>query len=192
MIAAIISHPKAASATRSPALSLEKGNGVPAGSISEALLDVPMTAHILGGCTFGRNADEGVIDLQCQVHNYPGLFVIDNSIIPANPGVNPSLTTTALAEYAMSCVPPKNGDIPAWRNSRSWPIKKAPAVSVDSAGASGYAAGPYSSSPLPIGTRMSNQKRSLRLQVMAACTCLTSVYSCRPQVPSSRPMPLCL
>ena len=91
----------------------EKSNGVPAGSISEALLDVPMTAHILGGCTFGRNADEGVIDLQCQVHNYPGLFVIDNSIMPANPGVNPSLTTTALAEYAMSCVPPKNGDVPA-------------------------------------------------------------------------------
>ena len=86
----------------------EKANGVPAGSISEALLDVPMTAHILGGCTFGRSAEDGVIDLQCQLHNYPGLYVIDNSIIPANPGVNPSLTTTALAEYAMSCVPPKN------------------------------------------------------------------------------------
>jgi cholesterol oxidase len=82
---------------------------VPVGSISEALVDVPMTAHILGGCTFGRSADEGVIDLSCQMHNYPGLYVIDNSIIPANPGVNPSLTTTALAEYAMSCVPPKDG-----------------------------------------------------------------------------------
>ena len=91
----------------------EKSNGVPAGSISEALLDVPMTAHILGGCTFGRNAEEGVIDLQCQMHNYPGLFVIDNSIIPANPGVNPSLTTTALAEYAMSYVPHKNGGVSA-------------------------------------------------------------------------------
>ncbi len=91
----------------------ERCNGVPAGSISEALLDVPMTAHILGGCTFGRSAEEGVIDLQCQVHNYPGLFVIDNSIMPANPGVNPSLTTTALAEYAMSCIAPKNGEGPA-------------------------------------------------------------------------------
>jgi cholesterol oxidase len=47
------------------------------------------------------------------MHNYPGLLVIDNSIIPANPGVNPSLTTTALAEYAMSHVPHKNGGVPA-------------------------------------------------------------------------------
>jgi cholesterol oxidase len=81
--------------------------GIPAGSVSEALLNVPMTAHILGGVPFGRDADEGVVDLNCQVFNYPGLYVVDNSIMPANPGVNPSLTTTALAEYAMSRVPPK-------------------------------------------------------------------------------------
>jgi cholesterol oxidase len=31
--------------------------------------------------------------------------VVDGSIMPANPGVNPSLTITALAEYAMSLVP---------------------------------------------------------------------------------------
>jgi cholesterol oxidase len=30
---------------------------------------------------------------------------VDGSIMPANPGVNPSLTITALAEYAMSRVP---------------------------------------------------------------------------------------
>jgi cholesterol oxidase len=68
-----------------------------------------MTAHILGGCTFGRTAEDGVIDLTCQAFNYPGLYIVDNSIMPANPGVNPSLTTTALAEYAMSQVPPKEG-----------------------------------------------------------------------------------
>jgi cholesterol oxidase len=82
-----------------------KTNGVAAGSISESLLNVPMTAHILGGCPFGRTTQEGVIGLDCQVHNYPGLYVVDNSIFPANPGVNPSLTTTALAEYAMSGIP---------------------------------------------------------------------------------------
>ena len=85
----------------------KKTNGIPAGSINEALLNIPMTAHILGGCPMGLDDQEGVIDLDCQVHNYPGLYVVDGSIMPANPGVNPSLTITALAEYAMSRVPPK-------------------------------------------------------------------------------------
>lgn len=84
----------------------KKTNGIPAGSINEGLLNIPMTAHILGGVPFGVNDQEGVIDLNCEIHNYPGLFVVDGSIMPANPGVNPSLTITALAEYAMSCVPP--------------------------------------------------------------------------------------
>jgi cholesterol oxidase len=48
-----------------------------------------------------------VIDLNGEVFNYPGLYVVDGSIMPANPGVNPSLTITALAEYAMSRIPPK-------------------------------------------------------------------------------------
>ena len=82
----------------------EKTGGIAAGTINEGLLDVPMTAHILGGCPFGRNAEEGVVGLDCQVHEYPGLYVVDGSIVPANPGVNPSLTITALAEYAMSLV----------------------------------------------------------------------------------------
>jgi cholesterol oxidase len=66
-----------------------------------------MTAHILGGVPIGRGDRDGVVDLDCQVYNYPGLFVVDGSIMPANPGVNPSLTITALAEYAMSRVQPK-------------------------------------------------------------------------------------
>jgi cholesterol oxidase len=87
----------------------EKTNGAPAGTINEGLLNIPMTAHILGGCPFGMNDREGVIDLSCQVHNYPGMYVVDGSIVPANPGVNPSLTITALAEYALSQIPPKPG-----------------------------------------------------------------------------------
>ena len=83
----------------------EMTGGIASGTINEALLNIPMTAHILGGCPFGRDAREGVVDLDCQVHNYPGLYVVDGSIVPANPGVNPSLTITALAEYAMSRVP---------------------------------------------------------------------------------------
>ena len=37
---------------------------------------------------------------------YANLLVCDGSAIPANVGVNPSLTITALAEHAMSHVPP--------------------------------------------------------------------------------------
>ena len=85
----------------------QKSQGIPLGSINEGLLDVALTAHVLGGCPFGYDADEGVIGLDCQVHKYPGLYVVDGSIIPANPGVNPSLTITAFAEYAMSLLPEK-------------------------------------------------------------------------------------
>jgi len=83
--------------------------GEPVGTILEALFNVPATAHMLGGCIFGRDENEGVVDLDCQVFNYPGLYVIDGSIVPANPGINPSLTITAMAEYAMSRIPPKPG-----------------------------------------------------------------------------------
>ena len=84
-----------------------KIDGIPAGTVSETLLGMPSTAHILGGAPFGRDASEGVVGLNCEAHNYPGLYVVDGSIMPANPGINPSLTITALAEYAMSQVPPK-------------------------------------------------------------------------------------
>lgn len=84
-------------------------DGIPAATINESLFDIPITAHILGGCPMGRNDQEGVVDVECRVHNYPGLYVIDGSIVPANPGVNPSLTITALAEYAMSRIPARIG-----------------------------------------------------------------------------------
>ena len=80
-------------------------DGIALGSVNESLFGVPMTAHILGGVPFGATDQEGVIDTDCRVHNYPGLYVIDGSILPGNPGVNPSLTITAMAEQAMSRVP---------------------------------------------------------------------------------------
>jgi cholesterol oxidase len=90
----------------------ERTNAIPQGTLHETLLGVPATAHFIGGVPMGRNDLEGVVDMNCQVHNYPGLYVIDGSIIPANPGVNPSLTITALAEYAISKIPAKRGAVP--------------------------------------------------------------------------------
>ena len=79
----------------------------PMSIVTETALGIPTTAHILGGACMGATAEEGVIGPDHQVHNYPGLYVIDGSSISANPGVNPSLTITALAERAMSAVPAK-------------------------------------------------------------------------------------
>ncbi|MBM4361190.1 MAG: GMC family oxidoreductase [Deltaproteobacteria bacterium] len=78
----------------------------------EPLLNIPTTAHILGGCCMGTSAANGVIDSSHRVFGYSGLYIIDGSTISANPGVNPSLTICALAERAMSLIPPK-ADAPA-------------------------------------------------------------------------------
>lgn len=83
-------------------------NGAALGSVTENMFNLPTTAHILGGAPIGRTSSEGVVDENFEVHNYPGLFIIDGSIMPANPGVNPSLTITALAEYAMSKIEKKS------------------------------------------------------------------------------------
>jgi len=75
--------------------------GRPMGNWGE-VIDAPMTAHFIGGAVIGLSAEEGVIDPYHRVHGYPGLHVVDGSTITANPGVNPSLTITAMAERAMS------------------------------------------------------------------------------------------
>ncbi len=75
------------------------------GSLNEALLDVPVTAHILGGCVIGADAEHGVIDAYHRVFGHPGLHIADGSTISANLGVNPSLTITAQAERAMALWP---------------------------------------------------------------------------------------
>ena len=86
----------------------ERAGAVPMGNFPETLFDMAATAHLIGGCPMGVSAEEGVVDPHCQVHNYPGLYVIDGTVLPANPGINPSLTITALAEYAMSLIPAKD------------------------------------------------------------------------------------
>ena len=83
----------------------EKVSGVAWNMATETLLGVPSTAHILGGACIGADADHGVIDERHEVFGYPGLFVVDGASVSANPGVNPSLTITAMAERAMSLVP---------------------------------------------------------------------------------------
>ena len=89
----------------------EKTNGVAMNATTEVLFNMSSTAHILGGCPMGMSKEDGgVVNDKFEVYGYPNMRVLDGSIIPCNLGVNPSLTITALSEYAMSQVPDKEGN----------------------------------------------------------------------------------
>jgi cholesterol oxidase len=83
----------------------KRTGGVAASSVLESLFSIPTTAHFLGGAPIGADADHGVVDADQRVFGYRNLLVCDGSAMPANVGVNPSLTITAMAERAMSKVP---------------------------------------------------------------------------------------
>jgi cholesterol oxidase len=83
--------------------------GVAQSSFMEALANVPSTAHILGGAAIGADPSSGVVDARQRAFGYENLLVCDGAAVPANVGVNPSLTITAMAEHAMSHVPPAAG-----------------------------------------------------------------------------------
>ena len=80
--------------------------GLPGGSVGE-ILDIPMTAHIIGGCPIGDTPATGVLDPWQRLYGYDGLHVTDGAAVTANLGVNPSLTITAQAERAMAFWPNK-------------------------------------------------------------------------------------
>jgi cholesterol oxidase len=84
----------------------ERIGGMPGGSVGE-ILDIPMTAHIIGGCPIGDTPETGVIDPWQRLYGYDGLHVTDGAAVSANLGVNPSLTITAQAERAMAFWPNK-------------------------------------------------------------------------------------
>ena len=85
----------------------KKLNGTPMMPNNEALFGMSTTAHILGGAVMGADKMEGVIDKYNRVFGYKNMYVCDGSMISANPGVNPSLTITAITERAMSQIKPK-------------------------------------------------------------------------------------
>lgn len=83
-------------------------NGKPTVMLTETLTGIPSTAHILGGAVMGKDKTEGVIDKNNKVFGYENMFVCDGSMISANPGVNPSLSITAISERAMSLIADNN------------------------------------------------------------------------------------
>jgi cholesterol oxidase len=104
----------------------QRTGGIAQSSITEALMNVPTTAHILGGAVIAASPQQGVVDDRQRLFGYQNLLVCDGSVVPANVGVNPSLTITALAERAMTFVK----DSAAWSStatgSADSPIESTP------------------------------------------------------------------
>lgn len=92
----------------------KKVKGLSVNAIHEVFCNLPSTAHILGGCPMGVEIDTGVINDKFQLNGYDNFYVLDASVISANLGVNPSLSITAISEYAMSLVPDSG-----WRSRKS-------------------------------------------------------------------------
>jgi cholesterol oxidase len=90
-------------------------NGKPTSLLTEMILGIPLTAHILGGAVMGEDSDDGVIDKENRVFGYKNMYICDGSMISANPGVNPALTITALTERAMSRI--QNNEMPSDSNN---------------------------------------------------------------------------
>jgi cholesterol oxidase len=62
------------------------------------------TVHPTGGCAMGDGPDTVVRARDLQVQDNPGLYVIDGSVLPANPLRNPSHTIAAVAERALDVI----------------------------------------------------------------------------------------
>ena len=97
--------PQANAAARAVA---RASGGTAYGTLLDPVLGVGSTAHILGGVVIAGSPAEGVVDSAHRVFATPGgdvyedLRVLDGSVVPANIGVNPALTITAMSERAMA------------------------------------------------------------------------------------------
>jgi cholesterol oxidase len=87
----------------------QKTGGYAQSVVLEAWANIPTTAHILGGAAIGSDPSTGVVDGHSRVFGYENFLICDGSTVPANPGVNPALTITAMTEHAMSHVKPTIG-----------------------------------------------------------------------------------
>jgi cholesterol oxidase len=89
-----------------------KVGGIAQNILLEVFFNRPTTAHILGGCPMSDSRETGMVDKHLKVQGYPDFYIMDGSIVQGNIGVNPSLTITAMAEYAMDKIPVREGHFP--------------------------------------------------------------------------------
>jgi cholesterol oxidase len=88
----------------------DRMDGIPMSLWTDAMFDIPTTAHILGGAIMSNTPETGVIDYKGNVFGYENMHIADGSVIPVNLGVNPSLTILALSEYILLNIPEKKGN----------------------------------------------------------------------------------
>ncbi len=112
-------------------------------------MNIPMTAHFIGGCVIGDSPATGVIDPYHRLYGHPGLHVVDGSTLTANLGVNPSLSITAQAERAMAMWP-NRGERDA-RPPLGAPYRPVPAVAPHSPAVPPRAPAALPTGPAPLG-----------------------------------------
>jgi cholesterol oxidase len=93
----------------------QKMGAAPAFNPFWRLLDLPVSVHNLGGCPLGDNPATGVVDVNGEVFDYPGLFVLDGAAIPVAIGANPSHTIAAVAERNVERAIRKFTGIQTWK-----------------------------------------------------------------------------
>jgi cholesterol oxidase len=113
-------------------------------------LHIPVSVHNLGGCVMAETSDSGVTGPNGEVHNYPGLFVLDGAALPAATGVNPSHTIAAVSERNVELFIQRLPGKAAWHSPQF--ALKTPVVD------------PLSSIVVPAGGTMPTQTQSIGVQ----------------------------
>jgi choline dehydrogenase-like flavoprotein len=68
-------------------------------------------AHLMGGCSMGRDARDSVTDAWGRVHGVPWLRVADSSLFPDALEINPYVTVMALADRTAQAVQADAGEL---------------------------------------------------------------------------------
>lgn len=79
------------------------------------VLRTPISVHNLGGCPMAEMEGQGVVNPLGEVFEYPGLYVLDGSILPGSTGANPSHTIAAVAERNIEAAIRKIRNDPQWQ-----------------------------------------------------------------------------